>query len=67
MELTTQFNIDAEHQRIIKALASDDRMEVVWDKVGGRPDLSIDILTRSAFLYATTFFLADLASLRKNE
>jgi hypothetical protein len=60
MELATQFDSDPEHHRIIEALASDDRMEVVWDKVGGRPDLSIEILTRSAFLYATAVFLADL-------
>jgi hypothetical protein len=58
-EIATQFG-DVEHRRIIDALASDDRMEEIWEKVAGWPDAQISYLTRSAFLYATPYILADL-------
>jgi hypothetical protein len=58
-EIATQVG-DVEHLHIIDALASDDRMEEIWEKVAGWPDAQISILTRSAFLYASPCMLADL-------
>jgi hypothetical protein len=58
-EIATKFG-DVEHLRIIDALASDDRMEEVWEKLAGWPDAQISYLTQSAFLYATPGMLADL-------
>jgi hypothetical protein len=46
--------------RIIEALAADDRMEEIWDKVAAWPDALISYLTNSAFLYASPYMLADL-------
>ncbi|HEV7982715.1 MAG TPA: hypothetical protein VGP86_07445 [Xanthobacteraceae bacterium] len=58
-EIATQVG-DVEHFRIIDALASDDRMEEIWETVAGWPDAQISILTRSAYFYAMPCILADL-------